>query len=165
VFCLVLSLTYDLWNEIIYDTVEAHAFLFDAMHQTADQLKLSKELVEDLKKNGIKDIGEDPWQFILRIDLLDDKIKGFTISLLAAESMELFESGIAKAAANHGISLEEMQGFEIEHGLEMDNEIVEKIEESYNITTEIADNGVIFELVVFDSRDLDNNLEGDPAWQ
>jgi hypothetical protein len=161
----VLSLTYDLWNEIIYDAVEAHAFLFDAMHQTADQLKLSKELVEDLKQNGMKDTGDDPWHFILVIDLLEDKIKGFTISLLAAENLELFESSIAKAAANRGISLEEIQGFEIEHGLEMDEEIFEKIEESYNINTEITENGVIFEFVVFDSRDLDNNLESDQAWQ
>jgi len=161
----VLSLTYDLWNEIIYDAVEAHAFLFDAMHQTADQLKLSKELVEDLKQNGVKDVGDDPWHFILEIDLLEDKIKGFTISLLAAESMELFESSIAKAASNHGISLEEIQGFEIEHGLEMDEEIFEKIEDSYNVTTDFAEDGVIFELVVFDSRDIDNNLESDPAWQ
>ena len=161
----MLSLTYDLWNEIIYDAVEAHAFLFDAMHQTADQLKLSKELVEDLKQNGVKDVGDDPWHFILEIDLLEDKIKGFTISLLAAESMELFESSIAKAASNHGISLEEIQGFEIEHGLEMDEEIFEKIEESYNVTTDFAEDGVIFELVVFDSRDIDNNLESDPAWQ
>ncbi|NTV27720.1 MAG: hypothetical protein HGA93_03445 [Methanothrix sp.] len=161
----MLSLTYDLWNEIIYDAVEAHAILFDAMHQTADQLKLSKELVEDLKQNGVKDVGDDPWHFILEIDLLEDKIKGFTISLLAAENMELFELSIAKAAANHGISLEEMQGFEIEHGLEMDEEIFENIIESFNVTTEITENGVIFELVVFDSRDLDNNRESDPAWQ
>ena len=124
-----------------------------------------KELVEDLKQNGVKDVGDDPWHFILEIDLLEDKIKGFTISLLAAESMELFESSIAKAASNHGISLEEIQGFEIEHGLEMDEEIFEKIEESYNVTTDFAEDGVIFELVVFDSRDIDNNLESDPAWQ
>ena len=161
----MLSLTYDLWNEIIYDVVEAHAILFDAMHQTADQLKLSKELVEDLKQNGMKDIGDDHWHFTLQIDLLEDKIKGFTISLLAAENMELFELSIAKAAANHGISLEEIQGFEIEHGLEMDEEIFENIIESFNVTTEITENGVIFELVVFDSRDLDNNRESDPAWQ
>jgi hypothetical protein len=161
----VLSLTYDLWNDIIYDAVEAHAILFDAMHQTADQIDLSKELVEDLKQNGMKDIGEDPWHFILQIDHLDDKIKGFTISLLAAESMDLFELSIAKAAANRGISLEEIQGFEIEHGLEMDEEIFENIIESFNIATEITENGVMFELVVFDSRDLDNNLESDPAWQ
>jgi hypothetical protein len=161
----VFSLTYDLWNEIIYDAVEAHAFLFDAMHQTADQLKLSKELVEDLKQNEMKDVGDDPWHFILEIDLLEDKINGFTISLLAAESTELFESSIAKAASNHGISLEEIQGFEIEHGLEMDEEIFEKIEESYNVTTDFAEDGVIFQLVVFDSRDIDNNLESDPAWQ
>jgi hypothetical protein len=61
--------------------------------------------------------------------------------------------------------LEEIQGFEIEHGLEMDEEIFENIEESFNITTEITENGVVFELVIFDSRDLDNNLESDPAWQ
>ena len=36
--------------------VEAHAFLFDAMHQTVNKLKLSKELVEDLKRNGMKEI-------------------------------------------------------------------------------------------------------------
>jgi hypothetical protein len=161
----VLSLTYDLWNDIIYDAVEAHAFLFDVMHQTADQIDLSKELVEDLKQNGMKDIGEDPWHFILQIDHLDDKIKGFTISLLAAENIDLFELSIAKAAANHGISLEEIKGFEIEHGLEMDEEIFENIIESFNIATEITENGVMFELVVFDSRDLDNNLESDPAWQ
>ena len=70
-----------------------------------------------------------------------------------------------KLPANHGISLEEIQGFEIEHGLEMDEEIFEKIEESYNVTTDFTEDGVIFELVVFDSRDLDNNLESDPAWQ
>jgi formiminotetrahydrofolate cyclodeaminase len=161
----VLSLTYDLWNEIIYDAVEAHAILFDAMHQTADQLKLSKELVEDLKQNGMKDIGNGHWHFTLQIDLLEDKIEGFTISLLAAENMELFELSIAKAAANHGISLEEIQGFEIEHGLEMDEEIFENIIESFNVTTEITEDEVIFELVVFDSRDLDNNLESDPTWQ
>lgn len=160
----MLCLTYDLWNDIIYDTVEAHASLFDAMHQTANQLNLSKELVDDLKRNEIKEIGDDTWHFILQLDLLNDKIEGFTISLLAAESMELFELSIAEAAANHGISLEEIEGFEFEHDLEMDEEIIEKIEESYKITTEIAESGVIFELVVFDSRDLDNRRENDQAW-
>ena len=46
--------------------------------------------------------------------------------------MELFELSIAEAAANHGISLEEIEGFELEHGLKIDEEIIEKIEESYN---------------------------------
>ena len=161
----MLSLTYDLWNEVVYDAVEAHAFLLDAMHQTANRLKLSRDLVEILKTNGMMEVGDDPWHFILQIDLLEDKIEGFTISLLAEENMELFELSIAEASANHGISLEEIEGFELEHGIKIDEEIIESIEVSYNITTDITEKGVIFQLVVFDSQDIDNNPESDLAWQ
>jgi len=158
------SLTYDLWNEIIDDVVIVHSPLFEAMHQAADKLTLSKAFVEDLKRKGMMEIEEETWRFLLQIEFWEDKIEGFWISLLAAEEAEMFEEIKAKAAADHGFSLEEVQGFELEHGLELDEEIFKEMEESWGVVAKAAENEVIFELVVFDSQDLDNLQKSDETW-
>jgi hypothetical protein len=153
------NLTYDLWNEIIDDVVIVHESLFEAMHQAADHLKLSKAFVEDLKRKGVMEIGEGIWNFLLKIEFIDDKIEGFRISLLAAESTEDFEEIKAKVAADQGFSLEEVEGFELEHGLELEEDIFEKMEASYGVIADVEEDEVIFELVIFDSQDLDNSLK------
>ncbi len=158
------SLTYDLWNEIIDDVVIVHSPLFEAMHQAADRLRLSKAFVEDLRRKGMVEIEEEAWRFLLRIEFWEDKIEGFWISLLEAEEAEVFEEIKAKAAADHGFSLEEVQGFELEHGLEMDEEIFKEIEVVWGVVAKAAENEVIFELVVFDSQDLDNSQKSDETW-
>ena len=158
------NLTYDLWNEIIDDVVIVHTSLFEAMHQAADHLKLSNAFVEDLKRKGVMEIGEGLWNFLLKIEFVDDKIEGFRISLLAAESAEDFEEIKAKVAADQGFSLEEVEGFVLEHGLELDEDIFEEMEASYGVTANVEEDEVIFELVVFDSQDLDNSLKSVEAW-
>lgn len=157
------SLTYDLWNDIIDGVIEAHASLFEAMHQAADGLNISGALVDELKLQGVKEIGVDPWRFLLKIELYNDEIEGFMISLLAAEEPLILELMKANAAALHGVSIEDIKGFEADHGLDLDDEIVEGISEGYGIDMEIAENGVLFELVVFDSEDLDNSRVGNNA--
>jgi hypothetical protein len=154
------SLTYDLWNDIIDGVIEAHAPLFEAMRRAADGTRLSGELVEELKLQGVKEIVAEPWHFLLKIEQYNDEIEGFMISLLAAEEMETLELMKADAAALHGVSLEEIKGFEADHGLDLDEEIIEGISEGYGIDAEIAENGVLFELVVFDSEDIDNSRAG-----
>jgi hypothetical protein len=158
------SLTYDLWKDIINDVIEAHAPLFQAMHKIADKISLSTALVDELKLKGVKEIGEDPWHFLLKIELYGDEIEGFGISILAAEEAIVLEQIKAEAAAARGVSMEEMEGFEADHGLDMDEEIVEGIENDYGITTEFAENGILFDLVIFDSEDIDNSSRGNHAW-
>jgi 5'(3')-deoxyribonucleotidase len=157
----LFSLTYDLWNEIIHDVIEAHTSLFEAMHKAADEIKLSKGLVEDLKSNGIVEVTKDHWNFFLQIELLDDMIEGFKISLIATESMETFERSVAMAALDHGTSLEDIESFELENGLELNEEIFETMEESLIVKADVMDEDVIFELVIFDSQDLDNSRKSD----
>lgn len=158
------SLTYDLWNDIIDGVIEAHAALFEAMHQTADRTHISGALVEELKLQGVKEIGEDPWRFLLKIELYGDEIEGFMISLLAAEELETLELMKAEVAMLHGVSQEELKGFEADHGLDLDEEIITGMEEGYGITAEVAENGILFELVIFDSEDIDNSQMGNHAW-
>jgi hypothetical protein len=158
------SFTYDLWNDLVDNVIEAHAPLFEAMRQTADKIPLSGPLVEELKLQGVKEIGEDPWRFLLKIELYGDDIEGFMISLLAAEELEVLELMKAEVAMVHGVSLEDINGFEADHGLDLNEEIITGIEESYGITTEIAENGILFELVIFDSEDIDNSHRGNHAW-
>ncbi len=151
------SLTYDLWNDIIDGVIEAHASLFKAMRKAADGINLSKELVEELKLQGVKEIDAEPWHFLLKIEQYNDEIEGFMISLLAAEELGTLEMMKADVAALHGVSMEEISGFEADHGLDLDEEIVNGISEGFGIDAEIADNGVLFELVIFDSEDIDNS--------
>ncbi len=157
----MFSLTYDLWNEIVHEVMESHTPLFEAMQKATDEIKLSKELVDDLKAKGIVDVTEGHWTFFIQIELLDDVIEGFKISLIAAESMETFEQSIAMAALNHGTSLEDIEGFELENGLELEEEIFEMMEERFDVIADVTDEDVIFELVIFDSQDLDNNLKSE----
>jgi hypothetical protein len=154
------SLTYDLWNDIIDGVIEAHASLFGAMRQAADGISLSKELVDELKLQGVKEIDVEPWHFLLKIEQYSDEIEGFMISLLAAEELGALELIKADVAALNGVSMEEISGFEADHGLDLDEEITEGISEGYGIDAEIADDGVLFELVVFDSEDIDNSRAG-----
>jgi hypothetical protein len=158
------SLTYDLWNDIIDSVIEAHAPLFEAMRRTADRTHISGALVEELKLQGVKEIGDDPWRFLLKIELYSDEIEGFMVSLLAAEELETLELMKAEAAMLHGVSQEELEGFEADHGLDLDEEIIEGMEEGYGITAEIAEDGILFELVIFDSEDIDNSQRVHHAW-
>ncbi len=157
-------LTYDLWNEIIEDVIDSHAPLFEAMHQAANEFKLSREIVEELKLKGIKEIESEPWHFTLAIDLHADDIGGFSISLFSSEDLEAFWLLKGEAAADRGITSEDLEGFEVEHGLEMDEEIFDRIGEGFGISAEASDDEVVFELLLFDSRDIDNSRALADAW-
>lgn len=161
----MFGLTYDLWNEIINDAVEAHAPLFLAMHRAAEDLQVSPDLVESLKQNGAVELKSDDQNFVLEIDFIEDKIDGFRILLLAAEDLESFETIKADAAMDHGITPEDIEGFELEHGLELDEAIFEEMEDSYQIIVELDEQAVLFELVIFDSQDLDDARISDEAWR
>ncbi len=161
----MFSLTYDLWKEIIEEIAEAHDPLFAAMHQAAEELSLSKVLIDDLKSKRELTIANDPWELQLTIEFIEDKINGFIIRLEAIEPQEFFEEIKANVAADNGFSLQEIEGFEIEHGLDIEEEIFEEMEESYGVRTEVGENEVIYELVIFDSQDIDNNRSSDLAWQ
>jgi len=161
----LFSLTYDLWKEIIVDIAVAHDSLFAAMHQVAEELHLTAALIDDLKKKGELTIANDPWELKLKIEFIEDKINGFIIWLAAVEQLELLEEIKACVASDHGFSLEEIVGFELEHGLDMQEEIFVAIEESYTVRAEVKENVVTYELVIFDSQDIDDSLSSDLAWQ
>ena len=161
----MFSLTYDLWKEIIEEIAEVHDPLFAAMHQAAEELQLSKALIDDLKSKRELMIANDPWELQLTIEFIEDKINGFIIYLEAIEPQEILEEIKANVASDNGFSLEEIEGFEIEHGLDIEEEIFEEMEESYGVRTEVGENEVIYELVIFDSQDIDNNRSSDLAWQ
>ena len=161
----MFSLTYDLWKEIIEEIAEAHDPLFAAMHQAAEELQLSKALIDDLKSKRELTIANDPWELQLTIEFIEDKINGFIIYLEAIEPQDILEEIKANVASDKGFSLEEILGFEIEHGLDIEEEIFEEMEESYAVRTEVRENEVIYELVIFDSQDIDNNRSSDLAWQ
>lgn len=161
----MFSLTYDLWKEIIEEIAEVHDPLFAAMHQAAEELQLSKALIEDLKSKRELTIANDPWELQLTIEFIEDKINGFIIYLEAIEPQEILEEIKANVASDNGFSLEEIEGFEIEHGLDIEEEIFEEMEESYGVRTEVGEYEVIYELVIFDSQDIDNNRSSDLAWQ
>jgi hypothetical protein len=158
------SLTYDLWKELISDVIDAHDPLFMAMIHAAEGLSLSKAFVDELKQKGVKEIGDYPWHFLLEIDHIADHIEGFSISLFASEDRKVFEQIVADAAMARGVSSDDIEGFELEHGLDLDEDIFAEIEDIYDIRAETVENGVFFELVVFDSQDIDNSRESDEAW-
>jgi len=157
----LFNLTYDLWKEIIMDIAQAHESLFDAMHLAAEGLQFTPALIDDLKKKRELTIATDPWELQLAIEFHDDEINGFIIVLVAKEPLEALEEIKANIVSDHGFSLEEIEGFELEHGLDMQEEIFVEIEESYAVTAEIREDLVVYELVIFDSQDLDNSLCGD----
>ena len=161
----MFGLTYDLWKEIIDEIAIAHDSLFAAMHQTADELQLTTDLIDELKSKKELKIANDPWEFLLMIDFIEDKINGFIIYLATAEQLEILEEIKANVASDHGFSWEEMEGFELEHGLDMQEEIFVEMEESYGVLAEVRENEVVYELVIFDSQDIDNSQSSDLAWQ
>jgi hypothetical protein len=161
----LFGLSYDLWKEIIDEIAIAHDSLFAAMHQAADDLELSTALIDELKSKRDLTIANDPWEFRLMIDFIEDKIGGFIIYLATAEQLEIFEEIKANVASDHGFSLEEVEGFELEHGLDLQEEIFVEMEESYGIRAEVRENEVIYELVIFDSQDIDDSRSSDLAWQ
>ena len=151
------NISYDLWNDIIDDCIEAHVPLFEAMRQTADKISYPEQSWMSLSRQGFKEIYNEPWHFLLKIELYDDEIEGFAITLLAAETLEVFDQIKINAANARGISEEELHGFEAEHGLDIDEEIFKGMNEGFDIAAEPAENGVLFELIVFDSEDIDNS--------
>jgi hypothetical protein len=161
----LFGLTYDLWKEIIDEIAIAHDSLFAAMHQTADELQLTTDLIDELKSKKELKIANDPWEFLLMIDFIEDKINGFIIYLATAEQLEILEEIKANVASDYGFSWEEIEGFELEHGLDMQEEIFVEMEESYGVRAEVRENEVIYELVIFDSQDIDNSQSSDLAWQ
>ncbi len=161
----MFSLTYDLWKEIIEDIALAHESLFAAMHRAAEELQLSAFLIDDLKKKRELTIANDPWEMQLTIEFIEDEINGFIIFLAAKEPLEILEEIKANVVSSHDFSLEEIEGFELEHGLDTQEEIFIAVEERYGVTAEVKENVVIYELVIFDSQDIDNSLSGDLAAQ
>jgi hypothetical protein len=160
------SLTYDLWNLIIEEAVDAYAPMFETMHNVADGIELSRSLVEELKLKGIKELTGDNRQFLLTIEPHDDKIGGFKISLLMAERIDAFEKVNEEAVASQGFSLEDVRNFEAEHGVSMADGVLDGIEEEFEVLAEKSEEGLIFELVVFDSEDIDNNSRmANGAWK
>ena len=99
--------------------LEAHDSLFAAMHQAAEELQLSKALIDDLKSKRELTIANDPWELQLTIEFIEDKINGFIIYLEAIEPQEILEEIKANVASDNGFSLEEIEGFELEHGLDI----------------------------------------------
>jgi hypothetical protein len=150
--------------EIIDEIALAHDSLFAAMHQAAEDLQLSAALIDDLKSKRELTIANDPWELRLMIEFIEDKINGFIVYLVAVEPLEILEEIKANVASLKGFSLEEIVGFELEHGLDMQEEIFVEMEESYAVTAEVRENEVIYELVIFDSQDIDNSRTGDLAW-
>lgn len=160
----MFSLTYDLWKEIIEEIAQAHDSLFAAMHQAAEELQLSTALIDDLKSKRELTIANDPWELRLTIEFIEDEINGFIIYLDAKEPQETLEEIKANVASDNGFSLEEIEGFELEHGLDMQEEIFVEMEESYGVRAEVRENEVIYELVIFNSQDIDNSLSSDLSW-
>lgn len=152
----MFGLTYDLWQEIVDSVVESHSDLFSAIHRTADDIEISRPLIESLRRQGAIDLG-DPWHFHLELEPLDDDIGGFRILLVAEMEAAAFEEAQAEAAADRGISYEEIEGFEIEHGLELEGDILGEIEERYDLTAHLVGDRILLQLVIFDSRDIDRS--------
>jgi hypothetical protein len=160
------SLTYDIWNAVIDEAVDAYSPLFEVMQRAADSIILSKSMVDKLKQAGFMELVSETRQFLLAIELYDDLIEGFKISLMASESLDAFEEIKVRSAAAHDVSFEDVRNFEVEHGLDMTEEILNGIEEKYSVYAEEAGEDIVFELVVFDSEDIDNDSRmTNEAWK
>lgn len=151
------ALTYDLWNLIIEEVVDAYAPSFEAMENAADSIQLSKSLVEELKLKGAKELEGYDGQFLLDIKPHNDEIGGFKVVLIMAESIDEFEKIAEDAVKSQGFSWEDVVNFEAEHGLNLVDEILDRIEEEYAVFAENSYEDLVFELVIFDSEDIDNS--------
>jgi DNA-binding LytR/AlgR family response regulator len=111
------------------------------------------------------DIVDETRHFLLAIELYDDVIGGFKISLFISESLDAFEEIKERAAAAHDVTFEDIRNFAAEHGMNMAGEILDRIEERYSVYAEETGEDIVFELVVFDSKNIDsNNLMGNGVW-
>ena len=163
-FSNLVAITYDLWNDVIDEVIRIHTPLFEAMRRAERYLILSRDLVDELKIKGFKEVQEGEWNFLLIIEPYEDEIGGFKIYLLAAETSEVFQQAKVDAAMSQSASADDLRGFEVEHGLDLDDEIFEAMEDSYDISAEVTTNGMLFELVVFDSDDIDDSGKGAESW-
>jgi hypothetical protein len=85
---------------------------------------------------------------------------------MASESLDAFKEIKERSTAAHDVSFEDVRNFEAEHGLHMAEEILDGIEEKYSVYVEEAGEDIVFELVIFDSEDIDNNSRmTDEAWK
>jgi len=159
-----MNLTYDIWNAIIDDVVEAYSFLFEAMQTAGEQIRLTKPLIDDLRLKGIKIVADEEFQFWLVMDPHEDKIGGFRVVLIAFEDLDLFEAVEDDIAMAHGITYDDIRGFEVEHGLSMEDDILDAVEEGFHISGERLEKGLAFELEIFDSEDLDNSRKAMDTW-
>lgn len=155
---------YELWQEMVEDIASEYAPLFSIMHETAREMPISRALIEDLKKNREIKISSDPWELWLQIDLIEDDICGFIIYLMACEERNVIEELMLNTAEDQGTSPEEIEAFEVEHGLDMLEDIFEEIRDGYDIQPEIRGDDIIFSLVVFDSQDIDDSKGNDVFW-
>lgn len=160
----MFALSYDLWREIVEDVVVSHQPLFEAMYQAADDIDLTAARIDELKSKEELNLPGD-WNFRLLIDFIKDEIEGFIIFLAAEEPQQLLEQAKSAAAEERGFSLEEMQAFEMEHGLNMQEEILVAMEETYGIQAEFGDDRLIYYLVLFDSQDIDDSGSSELVWQ
>ena len=60
------------------------------------------------------DIVDENLHFLLAIELYDDEIGGFKISLMISESFDAFEEIKERAAASHDVTFEDIRNFEAE---------------------------------------------------
>jgi hypothetical protein len=161
----LFALTYDLWQEIIDKIALAHDSLFSAMHQAAEDLVLTSAMIEDLKDKKELKVADDSWEFLLMIDFVEDEIGGFSVILVAKEELVVLEQIKANVVSDLGFSLEDIEGFELEHGLDLQEEIFVEIEERYGVRAEAGEDSVIYEMVIFDSQDIDNSQYSEQVWQ
>jgi hypothetical protein len=158
------ELNYHLWQEIIEDIASEYAPLFSIMHEAARELPISRALIDDLKNTKERNISTEPWRMWLHIDPIDDNIGGFRIYLMASEELDAIKELMLETAEDHGISQEEINAFEVEHGLDMLGDVFEVIRDRYEILPEIGGDNVTFSLVAFDSQDIDDSKGNDIFW-
>jgi hypothetical protein len=60
---------------------------------------------------------------------------------------------------------DEIEGFKLEHGLNMQEEILLEMEETYGIQAEVGADRLIYYLVLFDSQDIDDSRGSELVWQ
>lgn len=158
------DLNYELWQEMIEHIASEYADLFSIMHQAARELPLSRALIDDLKTKKELLISTDPWRMVLQIDLIEDDIGGFRIYLMTSVERDALEDLMSETAEELGITQEEIDAFEVDHGLDMLGDVFEKIRDEYGIQPEIQGGNIIFSLLVFDSQDIDDSMGNDIFW-
>lgn len=158
------DISYELWLEMVERVASEYAPLFSIMHEAAREIPLSRALIEELKSNKRVKLSNDPWQIWLQIDLIEDDIGGFRVYLMACVKRDAMEGLMQLTAEDQGITQEEIRAFEVEHGLDMLGDVLEQIEDGYDILPEIIGESIIFSLVIFDSQDIDDSKGNDIFW-